>query len=96
MSFLKTIQLFVANNPGLTNKEIAAALPEYALHSVQRAVCRLVMLNRAERKGVRPNFRYYAKHLLVQLGLLSRATLEKAEVMPEPNRKAHQTLLSLR
>jgi hypothetical protein len=50
MSFLKTIQLFVANNPGLTNKEIAAALPEYALHSVQRAVCRLVMLNRAERK----------------------------------------------
>ncbi len=26
MSFLKTIQLFVANNPGLTNKEIAAAL----------------------------------------------------------------------
>ena len=57
MSFLKTIQLFVANNPGLTNKEIAAALPEYALHSVQRAVCRLVMLNRAERKGVRPNFR---------------------------------------
>ncbi|MBZ6366215.1 MULTISPECIES: hypothetical protein [Enterobacter] len=29
MSFLKTIQLFVANNPGLTNKEIAAALPEY-------------------------------------------------------------------
>lgn len=28
MSFLKTIQLFVANNPGLTNKEIAAALAE--------------------------------------------------------------------
>lgn len=44
MSFLKTIQLFVANNPGLTNKEIAAALPDYELHSVQRAVCRLAMM----------------------------------------------------
>ncbi|EMW0511879.1 LexA family transcriptional regulator [Enterobacter mori] len=30
MSFLKTIQLFVANNPGLTNREIAAALSELA------------------------------------------------------------------
>lgn len=36
MSFLKTIQLFVANNPGLTNKEIAAALPENAVRDVAR------------------------------------------------------------
>lgn len=84
MSFLKTIQLFVANNPGLTNKEIAAALPEYALHSVQRAVCRLVMLNRAERKGERHNFRYYAKAPEGPIGPITpRAPIEKAEVIPE-------------
>ncbi|SAE63812.1 hypothetical protein [Enterobacter kobei] len=88
MSFLKTIQLFVANNPGLTNKEIAAALPEYALHSVQRAVCRLVMLNRAERKGVRPNFRYYAKAPVGPIGpIVPRYPVEKAEVMPEPKQE---------
>ncbi|MXG71453.1 hypothetical protein GRW77_08985 [Escherichia coli] len=49
MSFLKTVQLFIANNPGLTNKEIAAALPDYELHRVQRAVCRLAMMGRAYR-----------------------------------------------
>lgn len=89
MSFLKTIQLFVSNNPGLTNKEIAAALPEYALHSVQRAVCRLVMLNRAERKGVRPNFRYYAKAPVGPIGpIVPRYPVEKAEVMPEPKQES--------
>lgn len=88
MSFLKTIQLFVANNPGLTNKQIAAALPEYALHSVQRAVCRLVMLNRAERKGVRPNFRYYAQAPTGPIGpIIPRAPIEKAEVIPEPKQE---------
>ncbi|NKD23326.1 hypothetical protein HEQ76_24615 [Enterobacter asburiae] len=89
MSFLKTIQLFVANNPGLTNKEIAAALPEYALHSVQRAVCRLVMLNRAERKGVRPNFRYYAKAPVGPIGpIVPRYPVEKAEVIPDPKQES--------
>ena len=89
MSFLKTIQLFVANNPGLTNKEIAAALPEYELHSVQRAVCRLVMLNRAERKGERPNFRYYAKAPVGPIGpIVPRYPVEKAEVMPEPKQES--------
>jgi len=84
MSFLKTIQLFVANNPGLTNKEIAAALPEYELHSVQRAVCRLVMLNRAERKGERPNFRYYAKAPVGPIGpIIPRTTVEKVESVTE-------------
>ncbi|MCK6993394.1 hypothetical protein L8S92_00110 [Enterobacter asburiae] len=88
MSFLKTIQLFVANNPGLTNKQIAAALPEYELHSVQRAVCRLVMLNRAERKGVRPNFRYYAQAPTGAIGPITpRAPIEKAEVIPEPKQE---------
>lgn len=88
MSFLKTIQLFVANNPGLTNKEIAAALPEYELHSVQRAVCRLVMLNRAERKGERHNFRYYAKAPTGPIGpVIPREAVEKSEVIPEPNQE---------
>ncbi|HCR1907236.1 TPA: hypothetical protein ACOEL2_002042 [Enterobacter hormaechei subsp. xiangfangensis] len=85
MSFLKTIQLFVANNPGMTNKEIAAALPEYELHSVQRAVCRLVMLNRAERKGQRPHFRYYAKAPTGPIGpIIPRAPVEKIETVTEP------------
>lgn len=88
MSFLKTIQLFVANNTGLTNKQIAAALPEYALHSVQRAVCRLVMLNRAERKGERHNFRYYAKAPEGPIGkIVPRYPIEKTEVIPEPKKE---------
>ena len=88
MSFLKTIQLFVANNPGLTNKEIAAALPEYELHSVQRAVCRLVMLNRAERKGERHSFRYYAKAPVGPIGpIVPRYPVEKAEIAPEPKQE---------
>lgn len=88
MSFLKTIQLFVANNPGLTNKEIAAALPEYELHSVQRAVCRLVMLKRAERKGERHSFRYYAKAPVGPIGpIVPRYPVEKAEIAPEPKQE---------
>ena len=89
MSFLKTIQLFVANNPGLTNKEIAAALPEYELHSVQRAVCRLAMLGRAERRGERPTFRYYAKAPIGPIGpIVPRYPVEKTEVMPEPKQES--------
>lgn len=88
MSFLKTIQLFVANNPGLTNREIAAALPDYELHSVQRAVCRLAMLGRAERRGERPTFRYYAKASVGPIGpIIPRYPVEKAEVMPEPKQE---------
>ena len=84
MSFLKTIQLFVANNPGLTNKEIAAALPEYELHSVQRAVCRLAMMGRAERHGQRPTFRYYAKAPEGPIGpIVPRYPVKKSEVTPE-------------
>ncbi|PAC71770.1 hypothetical protein CGS27_03935 [Enterobacter cloacae] len=85
MSFLKTIQLFVSKNPGLTNKEIAAALPEYELHSVQRAVCRLAMMGRAERHGQRPTFRYYAKAPEGPIGpIVPRYPVKKAEVTPEP------------
>lgn len=89
MSFLKTIQLFVANNPGLTNKEIAAALPQYELHSVQRAVCRLAMMGRAERRGERPKFRYYAKAPEGPIGpIVPRYPVAKSEVMPEPKQES--------
>ena len=47
MSLLKDIQIFIATNPGLTNKEIAASMPQYDVHAVQRGVCHLVKLNRA-------------------------------------------------
>lgn len=61
MSLLKTIQMFVSQNPGLTNKQIAAALPEYDVQSVQRAVCRLVDTKRATRKHAGKCYRYYAE-----------------------------------
>ena len=89
MSFLKTIQLFISKNPGLTNKEIAAALPDYELHSVQRAVCRLAMMGRAERSGERPTFRYYAKAPTGPIGpIIHRAPVEKVEEMPEEKQEA--------
>lgn len=89
MSFLKTVQLFIAKNPGLTNKEIAAALPEYELHSVQRAVCRLAMMGRAERHGQRPTFRYYAKAPEGPIGpIVPRYPVKKDEVLPEPKQEA--------
>ena len=50
MSLLKDIQIFIAANPGLTNKEIAASMPQYDVHAVQRGVCHLVKLNRATRQ----------------------------------------------
>lgn len=89
MSFLKTVQLFIAKNPGLTNKEIAAALPEYELHSVQRAVCRLAMMGRAERHGQRPTFRYYAKAPEGPIGpIVPRYPVKKSEVTQEPKQEA--------
>lgn len=53
--------MFVAQNPGLTNKQIAAALTEYDIQSVQRAVCRLVDTKRATRKHAGKCYRYYAE-----------------------------------
>lgn len=50
MSLLKDIQIFIAENPGLTNKQIAASMPQYDVHAVQRGVCHLVKLNRATRQ----------------------------------------------
>lgn len=88
MSFLKTIQMFVANNPGLTNKEIAAALPRYELHSVQRAVCRLVMLGRATRKGGYRNYRYFAQPPEGPVAeVVPRLRVERVKSVPAENQE---------
>ncbi|KKA57608.1 hypothetical protein [Enterobacter roggenkampii] len=61
MSLLKDIQIFIAANPGLTNKEIAASMPQYDVHAVQRGVCHLVKLNRATRQHNGKCYQYFAK-----------------------------------
>ncbi|WP_417632695.1 hypothetical protein [Enterobacter hormaechei] len=61
MSLLKDIQIFIAENPGLTNKQIAASMPQYRLHAVQRGVCHLVKLNRATRQHNGKCYQYFAK-----------------------------------
>ncbi|EOT5501617.1 hypothetical protein [Citrobacter koseri] len=61
MSILKTVQMFIAMNPGTTNREIAESLTQYNHQSVQRAVCRLFELELATRKRDGKNFRYYAE-----------------------------------
>lgn len=61
MSLLKDIQIFIATNPGLTNKEIAASMPQYDVHAVQRGVCHLVKLNRATRQHNGKCYQYFAK-----------------------------------
>ena len=61
MSLLKDIQIFIADNPGLTNKQIAASMPQYDVHAVQRGVCHLVKLNRATRQHNGKCYQYFAK-----------------------------------
>ena len=61
MSLLKDIQIFIAANPGLTNKEIAASMRQYDVHAVQRGVCHLVKLNRATRQHNGKCYQYFAK-----------------------------------
>ena len=61
MSLLKDIQIFIAANPGLTNKEIAASMPQDDVHAVQRGVCHLVKLNRATRQHNGKCYQYFAK-----------------------------------
>lgn len=61
MSLLKDIQIFIAENPGLTNKQIAASMPQYDVHAVQRGVCHLVKLNRATRHHNGKCYQYFAK-----------------------------------
>lgn len=59
MSLLKDIQIFIADNPGLTNKQIAASMPQYDVHAVQRGVCHLVKLNRATRQHNGKCYQYW-------------------------------------
>ncbi|OYE45149.1 hypothetical protein CI630_20785, partial [Enterobacter hormaechei subsp. steigerwaltii] len=61
MSLLKDIQIFIAENPGLTNKQIAASMPQYDVHAVQRGVCHLVKLNSATRQHNGKCYQYFAK-----------------------------------
>lgn len=61
MSLLKDIQIFIAENHGLTNKQIAASMPQYDVHAVQRGVCHLVKLNSATRQHNGKCYQYFAK-----------------------------------
>lgn len=79
MSLMKHIQLFISNNPGLTNKEIAAAIPEFQVHSVQRAACHLVNLNRATRKHNGKCYQYFAKPPEGEIGeVIPRVKVDRA------------------
>jgi len=37
-SLMKTLEMFIADNPGLTSREIAEAFADYSVDAVQRAV----------------------------------------------------------
>ncbi|HHY3008848.1 TPA: PerC family transcriptional regulator [Enterobacter ludwigii] len=79
MSLMKHIQLFISNNPGLTNKEIAASMPEFHVHAVQRAVCHLVNLKRATRKHNGKCYEYFAEPPEGEVGeVVSRVKVDRA------------------
>jgi len=59
MSLMKTLEAFIANNPGLTSREIAEAFADYSVDSVQRTVCRLHDFNFATREMHGNQYRYY-------------------------------------
>lgn len=59
MSLMKTLETFIANNPGLTSREIAEAFADYSVDSVQRTVCRLHDFNFATREMRGNQYRYY-------------------------------------
>lgn len=80
MSLLKNIQLFIANNPGLTNKQLAASMPQFDVHAVQRGVCHLVKLNRATRKHNGKCYQYFAKPPHGEVGeVISRVKIDRAQ-----------------
>ncbi len=60
MSLMKTLEMFIADNPGLTSREIADAFADYSIDSVQRTVCRLHDFNFTTRELVGSQYRYYA------------------------------------
>lgn len=80
MSLLKNIQLFIANNPGLTNKQLAASMPQFDVHAVQRGVCHLVKLNRATRKHNGKCYQYFAEPPSGAVGeVVSRVKIDRAQ-----------------
>lgn len=60
MSLMKKLEAFIANNPGLTSREIAEAFASHSVESVQRTVCRLHDYNFAARVLDGNQYRYYA------------------------------------
>lgn len=80
MSLLKNIQLFIANNPGLTNKQLAASMPQFDVHAVQRGVCHLVKLKRATRKHNGKCYQYFAKPPSGEVGeVISRVKIDRSQ-----------------
>lgn len=60
MSLMGELGAFIAENPGLTSREIAEQFADYSVDSVQRAVCRLYDFNFATRELQGTQYRYYA------------------------------------
>lgn len=60
MSLMKTLEMFIAANPGLTSRDIAEQFADFNVESVQRAVCRLHDLNFLTREVKGKECRYYA------------------------------------
>lgn len=60
MSLMKTLEMFIADNPGLSSREIADSFADYNIDSVQRTVCRLYDFNFTTRELVGSQYRYYA------------------------------------
>ena len=59
-SLMKTLEMFIAENPGLTSREIAEAFADYSIDAVQRTVCRLHEYNFTTREWNGKQFLYYA------------------------------------
>ncbi|WP_410695879.1 hypothetical protein [Citrobacter freundii] len=61
MSILKTVQMFIAMNPGVTTRDIIEGLTQFSQDRLQLAVCRLSGSGLAMRKRDGRQFRYYAE-----------------------------------
>lgn len=61
MSILKTVQMFIAMNPGSTTRDIIEGLTQFSQDRLQLAVCRLYGSGMATRKRDGRQFRYYAE-----------------------------------
>lgn len=59
MSLMKKLEVFIADNPGLTSREIAEAFASHSVDSVQRTVCRLHDFHFATRVMQGNQYRYY-------------------------------------